>query len=170
MVQLKYNYNLQFSRWKSHGVNSVLRLKEFKKLHVYTLFFLKFSERNPDNIKIWNFLFKGWHSVDEPMMLPDDFGREYLVKYAPYLSRITAIMKHSKNYVMNCLTDEDGQNYMKWLFEVTILQLKDFVLSEKNPQILPWILHNSFFFYYLFHFDIHEFMICITNNHVCYPF
>lgn len=38
---------------------------------------------------------------------------------------------------MNCLTDEDGQNYMKWLFEVTILHLEDFVLSEKNPQILP---------------------------------
>ena len=117
----------------------------------------------------WFFIWTNLNPLHS-MMLPDDFGREYLVKYAPYLSRITAIMKHSKNYVMNCLTDEDGQNYMKWLFEVTILHLEDFVLSEKNPQILPWILHNSFFFYYLFHFDIHEFMICITNNHVCYPF
>lgn len=64
------------------------------------------------------FYFQGWHSVAEPMMLPEDFGREDLIKHAPYLSRITAIMKHSKNFILKCLTDEDGQNYMKWLFEV----------------------------------------------------
>ncbi|XP_062596866.1 uncharacterized protein LOC134258357 [Saccostrea cucullata] len=75
---------------------------------------------------------QGWHSVDKAMMLPEDFGTEYLKKYAPYLSRITAIMKHSKNYVMDCMTDEDGQNYMKWLFESADAVLPDFMKDYQD--------------------------------------
>eukprot|EP00105_Crassostrea_gigas_P045169 XP_019929317.1 PREDICTED: uncharacterized protein LOC105344416 isoform X2 [Crassostrea gigas] len=79
---------------------------------------------------------KGWHSVTEPMMLPEDFGREDLTKHAPYLSRITAIMKHSKNFILNCLTDEDGQNYMKWLFESAEAVLPDFMKEYHDLRYL----------------------------------
>jgi hypothetical protein len=67
------------------------------------------------------------------MMLPEDFGTEYLKKYAPYLSRITAIMKHSKNYVMSSMTDPDGENYMKWLFEVSHYMKWLFEVSYTDP-------------------------------------
>ncbi|KAK3098103.1 hypothetical protein FSP39_016142 [Pinctada imbricata] len=75
---------------------------------------------------------EGWHSVEDPFLLPEDFGRNSLEDYAPYLARITAIMKHSKDLVLNCLSDPVGKDYVKWLHEMSLVFTGDFMNMYQN--------------------------------------
>ncbi|KAJ8304991.1 hypothetical protein KUTeg_018574 [Tegillarca granosa] len=75
----------------------------------------KKKQKDKENEKINKQSFQGWHSVSEPLMLPEDFTPSLLEEFAPYLSRITVIMKHSSELVLNCLTDPDGHHYTTWL-------------------------------------------------------
>ncbi|KAK3098795.1 hypothetical protein FSP39_023178 [Pinctada imbricata] len=88
---------------------------------------------------------KGWHTVDEPMMLPEDFGSDLLDQFAPYLCRVTAIMKHSKTMVPNFLSDPDGQQYTKWLFESTAAVVPDFKTGyhQFRELVMNLDIHNK---------------------------
>ena len=63
-------------------------------------------------------VFQGWHSVTDPLPLPDDFGHAYLEMFSPFLARVTAIMKYNKTMKFQYLEEELGQDYLKWLEEV----------------------------------------------------
>ena len=64
-------------------------------------------------------MFQGWHSVTEPLPLPDDFGQMYLETFSPFLARVTAIMKYNKHMKFQYLEEELGPDYIQWLEEVT---------------------------------------------------
>ena len=55
----------------------------------------------------------------DPLPLPDDFGQAYLETFSPFLARVTAIMKYNKHMKLQCLDEELGQDYLKWMEEVT---------------------------------------------------
>lgn len=74
---------------------------------------MKYSLHN-----FYSIYFKGWHSVSDPITLEEDFGHQYLVKYTPYLSRITALMKHNEQFKMAALSDRHGIAYLRYLTEV----------------------------------------------------
>ncbi|XP_059176566.1 uncharacterized protein LOC131956160 [Physella acuta] len=59
---------------------------------------------------------EGWHTSGNPILLDSKFGHNF-DKYLPYVARITAIAKFSKKIVLNSLTSEIGQKYLKLLEE-----------------------------------------------------
>jgi hypothetical protein len=64
------------------------------------------------------FSLQGWHLVGEPIPVSSHFGESQLTRYAPYLARILAVIKHSSKIQLNCIGGEQGEILMKWLEEV----------------------------------------------------
>ncbi|KAL3867178.1 hypothetical protein ACJMK2_044416, partial [Sinanodonta woodiana] len=60
---------------------------------------------------------EGWHSCSEPILLPDNFGTNYLEKFSPYLSRMSTVVMYNKQLVLNCMKQEQGEEFFKWLEE-----------------------------------------------------
>ncbi|XP_071167671.1 uncharacterized protein [Mytilus edulis] len=67
----------------------------------------------------------GWHAVGDPIPLEDDFGMSLLTYYAPYLTRITALMKHNQHFKMNALSDKYGVAYLRYLAESSAVELSE---------------------------------------------
>ncbi|WAR27954.1 PATS1-like protein [Mya arenaria] len=69
---------------------------------------------------------EGWHSVSDPISLPHDFGETLLDRYSPFVSRMLAVMKFNKNFSLNCLQHEMGDDYLKWLEESPAANISDY--------------------------------------------
>lgn len=58
--------------------------------------------------------------MSEPIPLEEDFGTTSLTYYTPYLSRITALLKHNTQFPMNAVSDKHGVAFLRYLAEVMI--------------------------------------------------
>ncbi|XP_060062845.1 uncharacterized protein LOC132543370 [Ylistrum balloti] len=63
---------------------------------------------------------QGWHSVCKPLLLETTFIGEDIEEYAPYLAHITLVMRHSPDFVLNLFSDVVGQQYLKYIQELTV--------------------------------------------------
>ncbi|XP_013397730.1 uncharacterized protein LOC106164382 [Lingula anatina] len=59
---------------------------------------------------------QGWHVAGDPIPAPN-MNDTFLHKLIPYLARIMAIVKHSKHITLNCISGEEGEQFLKWLEE-----------------------------------------------------
>ncbi|XP_013415785.1 uncharacterized protein LOC106177527 isoform X2 [Lingula anatina] len=59
---------------------------------------------------------QGWH-IAGSAVLANNVNDAFLHKLIPYLVRIMAIVRHSKDITLNCITGEKGEKYFKWLEE-----------------------------------------------------
>ncbi|XP_041374603.1 uncharacterized protein LOC121387519 [Gigantopelta aegis] len=76
---------------------------------------------------------EGWHCCSEAIPLPLEPGSSPKEKFAPYLTRIMGIAKYSKKLLLQCMSTQAGQEYLKWLDESPqVAAASDFHQSYHN--------------------------------------
>ncbi|XP_060074414.1 uncharacterized protein LOC132554131, partial [Ylistrum balloti] len=69
---------------------------------------------------------QGWHSVCDPLEMRFRFDAGQLDLYAAYLARITMVMRHDPNFVLDLFSSNDGQHYLKLIQELAMKNTNDF--------------------------------------------
>ena len=68
----------------------------------------------------------GWHTCSDSLPPASKLESDVIALCAPYIARVTALLRNSNHVQLNCTSGEDGERFVSWIEEQPNVEKSDF--------------------------------------------